>query len=45
MRRAESAGSLSKVRHLFAAPNLAHSATLMPDGRPTTVPLWWSAAF
>lgn len=31
---------LGKVRHLFTAPNLAHIATLMPDGRPTTVPVW-----
>lgn len=31
---------LEKVRDLLEAPNLAHFATLMPDGRPTTVPLW-----
>src|SRR5690625_1444095 len=31
---------LAKVAHLFTAPNLAHIATLMPEGRPTTVPVW-----
>src|SRR5690625_1906460 len=31
---------LAKVAHLFTAPNLAHIATLMPDGHPTTVPVW-----
>ncbi|MGC0249037.1 PPOX class F420-dependent oxidoreductase [Pseudactinotalea sp. Z1748] len=29
-----------QVRALLEAPNLAHFATVMPDGRPTSVPLW-----
>jgi PPOX class probable F420-dependent enzyme len=28
------------VRALFAGPNYAHVATLMPDGSPHTVPVW-----
>ena len=28
------------VRSLFAAPNIAHIATLLPDGAPHSVPLW-----
>jgi PPOX class probable F420-dependent enzyme len=28
------------VRALLAAPNLAHIATLVPDGAPHTVPVW-----
>jgi PPOX class probable F420-dependent enzyme len=28
------------VRALFDAPNLAHVATLLPDGSPHSVPLW-----
>jgi PPOX class probable F420-dependent enzyme len=28
------------VRALFEAPNVAHLATLMPDGSPHSVPLW-----
>jgi PPOX class probable F420-dependent enzyme len=28
------------VRALFDAPNLAHIATLLPDGSPHSVPLW-----
>jgi PPOX class probable F420-dependent enzyme len=28
------------VRSLFDAPNLAHIATLLPDGAPHSVPLW-----
>jgi PPOX class probable F420-dependent enzyme len=28
------------VRALFDGPNLAHLATLMPDGTPHSVPLW-----
>jgi PPOX class probable F420-dependent enzyme len=28
------------LRALFDAPNLAHLATLMPDGSPHSVPLW-----
>jgi PPOX class probable F420-dependent enzyme len=28
------------VRALFAGPNYAHLATLMPDGAPHSVPLW-----
>jgi PPOX class probable F420-dependent enzyme len=28
------------VRALFASPNTAHVATLMPDGSPHTVPVW-----
>ena len=31
---------LEQVRDFLQAPNLAHFATLMPDGRPTSVPLW-----
>jgi PPOX class probable F420-dependent enzyme len=30
------------VRVLFDGPNLAHLATLLPDGSPHTVPLWVS---
>jgi len=40
LRTTGAAGPLAKVQHLCTAPNLAHSATLMSDGRPTTVPLW-----
>jgi PPOX class probable F420-dependent enzyme len=28
------------VRSLFDGPNLAHIATLLPDGAPHSVPLW-----
>ena len=28
------------VRALFAGPNDAHVATLMPDGGPHSVPVW-----
>lgn len=28
------------VRALFAGPNFAHVATLLPDGAPHSVPLW-----
>jgi PPOX class probable F420-dependent enzyme len=28
------------VRALLAAPNIAHIATLLPDGAPHTVPVW-----
>jgi PPOX class probable F420-dependent enzyme len=28
------------VRAMFAGPNYAHLATLMPDGAPHSVPLW-----
>src|SRR5213076_1433587 len=28
------------VRALFEGPNIAHIATLMPDGSPHTVPVW-----
>ena len=28
------------VRALFAGPNYAHLATLMPDGAPHSVPMW-----
>ena len=28
------------VRALFAGPNYAHIATLLPDGGPHTVPIW-----
>jgi PPOX class probable F420-dependent enzyme len=28
------------VRVLFDAPNIAHIATLLPDGAPHSVPLW-----
>ncbi|HLS14273.1 MAG TPA: TIGR03618 family F420-dependent PPOX class oxidoreductase [Beutenbergiaceae bacterium] len=31
---------LAKARGLFEQPNLAHFATVMADGRPTSVPLW-----
>ena len=29
-----------EVRELFAAPNFAHVATLMPDGSPSSVSVW-----
>jgi PPOX class probable F420-dependent enzyme len=28
------------VRELFAGPNYAHLATLLPDGSPHSVPIW-----
>ena len=28
------------VRELFGGPNIAHVATLMPDGSPHSVPMW-----
>ena len=28
------------VRALLAAPNIAHLATLLPDGGPHAVPIW-----
>jgi PPOX class probable F420-dependent enzyme len=28
------------VRHLFDGPNLAHIATVLPDGGPHSVPAW-----
>jgi PPOX class probable F420-dependent enzyme len=34
------AGLGDDVRALFDAPNLAHLATLMPDGSPHSVPVW-----
>ncbi len=30
----------SEVRRLLDGPNLAHIATLLPDGSPHSVPLW-----
>jgi hypothetical protein len=29
-----------KVHALLSRPNLAHLATLMPDGSPNTTPVW-----
>ena len=29
-----------EVRDLIDGPNIAHVATLMPDGAPHTVPVW-----
>lgn len=31
---------LDKVRSWFEQPIVAHLATIMPDGHPTSVPLW-----
>lgn len=31
---------LDNVRSLLEAPNVAHFASLTPDGRPVSVPLW-----
>jgi len=36
----EGGARLATVGDLLDAPNLAHFATVMPDGRPTSVPLW-----
>jgi hypothetical protein len=34
--------SLSKeIKQLLDGPNFAHLATLMPDGSPQSVPVWW----
>jgi hypothetical protein len=30
----------SEVKHLIDRPNLAHPATLMPEGSPQSVPVW-----
>ena len=30
----------SRIRALFAGPNYAHVATLMPDGSPHSAPVW-----
>lgn len=29
-----------EIRELIDAPNVAHLATILPDGAPTTIPVW-----
>lgn len=37
---ANTGSQLDKVRSWFEGPIIAHFATIMPDGRPASVPLW-----
>jgi hypothetical protein len=32
----------SDVRELFEGPNVADLATVLPDGAPHAVPVWWT---
>ena len=33
----------AEAKALIDRPNFAHLATLMPDGSPQSVPVWWGA--